>query len=176
MARTLCFTIAALCCLSVASAYPWLFVDEYAKTCTTHPTAADAGHGRPVNDPYVYYSPDILIQPDFKQAHIASPSTGYLFHFAFISILVERLHLNPGLANPLAPLLAGRLIEQYPVCYTKSYALLQDYERRLVTEWRSSWNRVPRFQVRTEGTTLRLSILHTSDVAWLRFGWPLQPM
>jgi len=79
MARTLCFAIAAICCLSMASAYPWLFVDEYAKTCTTHPTAPDAGHGAPRVDP----TTNVYLLQNGAQVGTGCPGSRYQLKITF---------------------------------------------------------------------------------------------
>jgi hypothetical protein len=50
MARAQLLVLLVVCGLAAASAFPYLFVNEYAKTCTSHPEKAHAGHGAPTAD------------------------------------------------------------------------------------------------------------------------------
>lgn len=50
MARSQLLVLLVVCGLAAASAFPYLFVNEDAETCTSHPNKAGAGHGAPVLD------------------------------------------------------------------------------------------------------------------------------
>jgi hypothetical protein len=50
MARAQLLVLLVVCGLAAASAFPYLFVNEDAATCTSHPNKADAGHGPPLLD------------------------------------------------------------------------------------------------------------------------------